>query len=99
MLVLEAFKVPALLDPGMTFIFTKKKKNPLFLYGLFFSSSYILFHHVMGGIDQYKGAWVYPKGGMGSVSEAIAKCAAHYGAHIFTNQVKSLQDLNITLLI
>lgn len=49
--------------------------------------SYTLLHHVMGGIDQYKGAWVYPKGGMGSVSEAIAKCAIDHGAHLITNTV------------
>ncbi|XP_065224722.1 pyridine nucleotide-disulfide oxidoreductase domain-containing protein 2-like [Planococcus citri] len=49
-------------------------------------SSYVLIHHVMGGIDDHKGAWVYPEGGMGSVSKAIANCALHHGAHIFTNQ-------------
>ena len=42
---------------------------------------------MMGGIENHKGAWVYPEGGMGSVSKAIADSALHYGADIFTNQV------------
>lgn len=51
------------------------------------SDSYVLIHHVMGGVEQHKGAWAYPKGGMGAVSNAIAKCATNHGAHIFTDQV------------
>lgn len=49
--------------------------------------SYTLLHHVIGGIEQYKGAWAYPKGGMGAVSDAISSSAESYGAHLFTNKV------------
>lgn len=41
----------------------------------------------MGGVDDHKGAWAYPEGGMGAVSKAIANCAIDHGAHIYTNQV------------
>lgn len=50
---------------------------------------------MMGGIDGLQSAWAYPEGGMGSVSQAIAKSAASHGAHIFVNKVgvkKSLKS-------
>lgn len=40
----------------------------------------------MGGINETAGAWVYPEGGMGAVSTAIAKSAASLGVSIFTDQ-------------
>jgi phytoene dehydrogenase-like protein len=46
---------------------------------------YVLLHHMMG-----ESVWVYPKGGMGAVTQALAAAAASYGAHIFTNMVSSL---------
>ena len=48
-------------------------------------SGYVLLHHVMGEIDGIKGAWGYPEGGMGAVSNAIAKSALDAGAEIFVD--------------
>ena len=50
-------------------------------------SGYVLLHHVMGSIEGRQGAWAYPQGGMGSVSNAMAKSAVAKGASIFTSQV------------
>jgi len=49
--------------------------------------SYVLIHHVMGNVDGLAGAWAYVEGGMGAVSEAIARCARAHGASIFTGKV------------
>jgi len=43
-------------------------------------------HHVMGTIEGQQGAWAYPEGGMGGVSNAMAKSAIARGASIFTEQ-------------
>ena len=48
----------------------------------------MLIHHVMGDIVGQRGVWAYVEGGMGSVSEAIAKCARSHGASIFTSKVR-----------
>ena len=45
-------------------------------------SSYVLLHHVMGEYAGKKNVWVYPEGGMGSVSRAIARSAEYHGARI-----------------
>ncbi|KAI5706721.1 hypothetical protein M8J76_016737 [Diaphorina citri] len=50
------------------------------------STSYVLLHHVMGGAEGVKGAWAYPEGGMGAVSQALARSAQASGAHLFTSQ-------------
>lgn len=42
----------------------------------------------MGELEGIKGAWGYVKGGMGSVSIALAKAASKYGASIFTDMVR-----------
>ncbi|EPB65250.1 hypothetical protein ANCCEY_15687, partial [Ancylostoma ceylanicum] len=47
---------------------------------------YVLLHHVLGGVDNRSGAWAYVIGGMGAVSEAIAKSARIHGAEIFVEQ-------------
>ncbi|KAJ1522832.1 hypothetical protein ONE63_001983 [Megalurothrips usitatus] len=47
---------------------------------------YVLLHHVMGELEGKRGAWGYPEGGMGAVTQALAASAASHGAHIFTNQ-------------
>ena len=49
--------------------------------------SYVLLHHVMGELDGKKNAWGYVEGGMGSVSQAIARAAKSYGATLHTNCV------------
>ena len=41
----------------------------------------------MGDTDGEKGAWAYVEGGMGSVSNSIAKEATLHGAHIHVNSV------------
>ncbi len=45
-------------------------------------SAYVMLHHYMGEIDGQFRAWGLPRGGMGSVSEAIAGAARHFGAEI-----------------
>ena len=42
----------------------------------------MLLHHVMGELEGIRGAWGYPEGGMGAVSDAIAKSAQASGAEI-----------------
>lgn len=49
-------------------------------------SGYVLLHHVMGEIEDEKGAWGYVEGGMGGVSKAIANAARSYGVDIFTEK-------------
>jgi len=47
-------------------------------------TAYVLFHHVMGECNGARGVWGYVKGGMGSLSEAIASAARAGGAEIRT---------------
>ena len=42
----------------------------------------------MGEVDGEMGAWAYVRGGMGSLSNSIAREALKYGAHLFVNQVR-----------
>ncbi|XP_008277975.1 pyridine nucleotide-disulfide oxidoreductase domain-containing protein 2 [Stegastes partitus] len=49
-------------------------------------SGYVLLHHVMGELEKEKGAWGYVEGGMGGVSEAIARAARSYGVDIYTEK-------------
>ena len=48
-------------------------------------SGYVLGHHVIGGSTGEQGKWGYLKGGMGGLSNAIAKSAQHLGVNIQTN--------------
>jgi phytoene dehydrogenase-like protein len=48
-------------------------------------TAYVLFHHVMGECDGARGVWGYVRGGMGGISQAIAKAAQERGAEIRTN--------------
>lgn len=41
----------------------------------------------MGELEKEKGAWGYVEGGMGGVSQALAKAARSYGVDIFTDKV------------
>src|SRR5215471_19360402 len=45
-------------------------------------TAYILLHHVMGSVGGKRGLWGFVRGGMGSVSNAIAQSAAARGAAI-----------------
>ena len=47
-------------------------------------TAYVLLHHYMGEIDGAFRAWGMPRGGTGSVSEAIASAAREAGAEIRT---------------
>ncbi|XP_072293556.1 pyridine nucleotide-disulfide oxidoreductase domain-containing protein 2 isoform X2 [Eucyclogobius newberryi] len=49
-------------------------------------SGYVLLHHVMGELEDEKGAWGYVEGGMGGLSNAIANAATSYGVDIFTEK-------------
>lgn len=45
-------------------------------------SAYVLLHHVFGGVNGQQGAWGHALGGMGAISDAIARAAAGRGAEI-----------------
>jgi phytoene dehydrogenase-like protein len=47
-------------------------------------TAYILLHHCMGGVAGHRGLWGFVRGGMGAVSEAIARSARASGAAIRT---------------
>ncbi|XP_069610106.1 pyridine nucleotide-disulfide oxidoreductase domain-containing protein 2 [Ranitomeya imitator] len=49
-------------------------------------SGYVLLHHVMGELEGKKGSWGYVEGGMGTLSNAIAKAADESGAEIYTEK-------------
>lgn len=56
-------------------------------------TAYILLHHCMGGVDGHRGLWGFVRGGMGSISNAIAACAKQHGAEIRTDA--SVAKINI----
>src|SRR6267142_5795664 len=45
-------------------------------------SAYVLLHHVFGEVNGKKGAWGHAVGGMGAISQAMAKAAAERGVEI-----------------
>ncbi len=47
-------------------------------------TAYVLFHHVMGETNGKRGVWAYVKGGMGGLTQALAKAAQHLGVEIRT---------------
>lgn len=48
-------------------------------------TAYILLHHCMGGVNGHRGLWGFVRGGMGTVSNAIADSARARGAEIRVN--------------
>ncbi|XP_068183250.1 pyridine nucleotide-disulfide oxidoreductase domain-containing protein 2-like [Antennarius striatus] len=58
--------------------FMNSPKNP--------GSGYMLLHHVMGEMEEEKGAWGYVEGGMGGLSQAVAQSARSHGVDIFTEK-------------
>jgi phytoene dehydrogenase-like protein len=46
-------------------------------------TGYVLAHHLAGRLTGAQGAWAYVRGGMGSVSQALANAATAHGAEIF----------------
>jgi phytoene dehydrogenase-like protein len=47
-------------------------------------TAYVLFHHVMGETNGKKGVWSYTKGGMGGLTQALARAAKDLGVEIRT---------------
>src|SRR5271154_1078420 len=48
-------------------------------------SAYVLLHHVFGEVNGKKGAWGHAIGGMGAITQAMAKAAAERGVDIRVN--------------
>lgn len=47
-------------------------------------TAYVLFHHVMGECDGARGVWGYMRGGMGGLTQSIAKACRSLGVKIST---------------
>ncbi len=47
-------------------------------------TAYVLFHHVMGETNGKRGVWAYVKGGMGGLTQALARAATDLGVEIRT---------------
>ncbi len=47
-------------------------------------TAYVMLHHHIGGVDGQAGAWGFPRGGMGGVTQALAGAARGFGAEIRT---------------
>ncbi len=45
-------------------------------------SAYVLLHHYMGDVDGNVGAWGFARGGMGAITQSLAKALAAYGGEI-----------------
>lgn len=58
--------------------------------------SYVLLHHVLGGTDGHRGVWAFAIGGMGAVSQAIARSALEAKAQLYTNAVFSYLKICLT---
>ena len=52
-------------------------------------TAYVLFHHVMGECNGVRGVWGYVRGGMGMISNSIAKAAITHGV-----EMKVLADVS-----
>ena len=48
-------------------------------------SAYVLLHHVFGEVNGKKGVWGHAIGGMGAITQAMAKAAKEVGVDILTN--------------
>ena len=46
-------------------------------------SAYVLLHHVFGEVNGKRGAWGHAIGGMGAITQAMARCAAARGVDQF----------------
>jgi phytoene dehydrogenase-like protein len=47
-------------------------------------TAYVMLHHHVGEVDGQSAAWGFPRGGMGGVTQAMAKAAIAFGAEIRT---------------
>jgi phytoene dehydrogenase-like protein len=52
-------------------------------------TAYVLLHHVFGEVSGKRGAWGHAIGGMGAISQAMAKCCAARGVDIQTDAAVS----------
>jgi phytoene dehydrogenase-like protein len=48
-------------------------------------TAYVLLHHAFGEVNGKKGAWGHAMGGMGAITQAMAKAAAEHGVDIETD--------------
>ena len=48
-------------------------------------SAYVLLHHVFGEVNGKKGAWGHAVGGMGAITQAMARAAAERGVEVRTS--------------
>jgi len=48
-------------------------------------TAYVMLHHHLGETEGLSGAWGFPRGGMGGVSNALARAARMFGAQIRTD--------------
>ena len=48
-------------------------------------TAYVLFHHVMGETNGKRGVWAYVRGGMGGLTQALAKAGKDLGVDIRTD--------------
>jgi len=66
-------------------------------------TAYVLFHHVMGETNGKRGVWSYVRGGMGGLTQALAKAASALGVDIRTEaevariDVKAGAAIGVTL--
>ncbi len=49
-------------------------------------TAYVMAHHLFGGTTGVKGRAGYVRGGMGGLSDALARAAAHFGAELRTGE-------------
>ncbi len=49
-------------------------------------TAYVLFHHVMGETNGKRGVWSYVRGGMGGLTQALARAAEALGVEIRTER-------------
>src|SRR5437868_2560141 len=47
-------------------------------------TAYVMLHHHIGDTDGHAGAWGFPRGGMGGVTQALAAAARSFGAELRT---------------
>jgi phytoene dehydrogenase-like protein len=52
-------------------------------------SAYVLLHHVFGEVNGKKGAWGHAIGGMGAITQAMARACAGHGVEIVTDAAVS----------
>ncbi len=48
-------------------------------------TAYVKFHHLIGSIDGHQGAWGFVRGGMGSITQALAGSCREHGVDIETS--------------